>query len=119
MDGHEWIYAGVGPLKSGGCQCPSSRVYLDWYKRTYAPEGYRHSYAAIDTAGNLITHLGRYGNFDSISGPKSKVPVEGGIAMFENRFISGTDNYLVYEGWGEGLVVLRIEYHVEETASIE
>ena len=120
MEGAEWLYAGIGPIKHSGCQCPTSRLHLDWYKRTYAPEGYRHSFAAIDTAGNLITHIGRYGNFDSISGPKSKVPVGGdNIAMFENRFMSGTDNYLVYEAWGEGLVVLRINYHAEETVEIK
>jgi hypothetical protein len=31
------------------------------------------------------------------------------------RFISGTDNYLVFDDWGERLVVLKLGYHAEET----
>ena len=119
LEGAAWMYAGASPIKNSGCQCMTSRLHTDWYKRTYAPEGYRHSFGVVDTAGNLILHIGQYGNFDSISGPGSKIPPGGdGIGCFEPRFISGTDNYLVYEAWGEGLVVLKIAYHAEETAGI-
>jgi hypothetical protein len=83
------------------------------------PEGYRHSIGVVDTAGNLILHVGQYGNFDSGEGAKSLVPVVGyGIGMFLPRFISGTDNYLVFDDWGERLPVLKLNYHAEETAAI-
>ena len=58
-------------------------------------------------------------NFDSGHGPRSKVPVGGdGIASTVVRYVSGTDDYLVFEDWGERLVVLKLNYHVEETAPV-
>ena len=105
---------------AGGCSCPTQRLHLDWYKRTFVPEAYRHSFGVLDTNGNLIMHLGKYGNWDSAMGEKSTIPVGGdNIAVFVPRYISGTDNYLVYESWSERLTVLKIAYHAEETVPIE
>jgi hypothetical protein len=119
IEGAEWLYAGASLIKPRGCSCPVQRFHLDWYKRSYVPEAYRHSFGILDTNGNLIMHLGKYGNLDSGNGPKSKIPVGGDhIAVFQPRFISGTDNYLAFEDWGERLVVLRLEYHSEETVPI-
>jgi hypothetical protein len=64
-------------------------------------------------------HLGRYGNLDSGNGAKSRIPVGGdSIAVFIPRFISGTDNYLVFEDWSERLAVLKIGYHAQKTVPI-
>jgi hypothetical protein len=114
-DGFEWAYAGVSPCVPAGCTCPSLRLHLDWYKRTYVPEAYRHSLAILDTNGNLIMHLGRYGNLDDALRMKPGSP---DIAMTLPRFISGTDNYLAFDDWGERLAVLKLNYHAEETAAI-
>jgi hypothetical protein len=120
VDGAAWLYAGASPNVSTGCSCPTQRMHLDWYKRTFVPEAYRHSFGVLDTNGNLIMHLGKYGNWDSAMGPKSRIPVGGDdIAVFIPRYISGTDNYLVYESWSERLTVLKIAYHAEETIPIE
>jgi hypothetical protein len=109
VEGAEWLYAGASPVVSGGCSCPVPRAHLDWFKRSFVPEAYRHSFAVLDTNGNLIMHLGRYGNFDSGNGPNSKIPIGGdNIAVFIPRFISGTDNYLCFYDWGERLAVLKI-----------
>jgi hypothetical protein len=119
IEGAEWFYAGASPIVSTGCSCPTQRSHLDWYKRSYVPEQYRHSIGILDTAGNLIMHLGRYGNFDSGDGAKSRIPVGGdNIAMCAVRFVSGTDNYLVFEDNGERLVVLKVNYHAEESVGI-
>ena len=96
------------------------RFHLDWQKRTYMPEAYRHSFAVLDTNGNLIMHLGQYGNLDSGNGPKSKIPVGGdGISVTAPRFIGGTDDRLVFDDYGERLVVLKLNYHAEESVSIK
>ena len=39
--------------------------------------------------------------------------------MFMARFISGTDNYLCFEDWGERLVVLKLNYHAEEIVPLK
>jgi hypothetical protein len=119
LEGAEWLYAGASPITCNTCACPQQRPHTDWYKRTYVPEAYRHSIGIVDTGGNLIMHLGRYGNLDSGDGPKSRIPAGGdGIGMFLVRFVSGTDNYLVFDDYGERLVVLRLNYHAEETVEI-
>jgi hypothetical protein len=119
VEGAKWFYAGAGPIVFAGCQCPMMRFHTDWFKRTFVPETCRHSIAALDTNGNLILHIGQYGNLDSADGPKSKIPVGGdGIAIANARFIAGTDDRLVFEDHGERIMVLRLNYHAEETAGI-
>ncbi len=119
VEGADWMYAGVSPAVSKGCTCPSSRFHLDWHRRSYVAEAYRHSIGVVDTAGNLIMHIGQYGNYDSGQGKKSTVPLGGdGIGLTLPRFISGTEDYLCFDDWGERLVVLKLGYHKEESAKV-
>jgi hypothetical protein len=119
-EGMEWLYAGASPIvRSGGCSCPRQHLGLDWFKRVYVPEGYRHSIGILDGNGNLILHVGRYGNFDDAPGGKNGARPGGtDIGMMLVRFVSATDNYLAYGDWGEKLVVLKLEYHAEGSAGI-
>ncbi len=118
-EGAEWMYAGASPIRFRACNCPSPRFALDWYKRVYVPEGYRHSVAVLDTNGNLVHRVGRYGNFDSADGPGSKIPVGGdNIGVFHPRAVSASDNYIVFSSWEEWATVLKIGYHAEETVAI-
>jgi hypothetical protein len=120
VENAEWLYAGASPMVSNGCSCPTMRHNIDWYKRTFVPEMYRHSIGILDTAGNLIAHVGTYGNFDSCSGPKSRIPVgEDGIGIFQARSVDVTDNYMAFEDWGERIQVLKLTYRAEETAPVE
>jgi hypothetical protein len=119
VEGAEWLYAGASPIVSTGCTCPTLRAHTDWYQRTFVSEAYRHSIGVVDTNGNLIMHIGRYGNYDSWHGPQSKIPVGGdGIGLLVPRMMSGTDNYLCFQDWGERLVVLKLNYHAEEIVPI-
>jgi hypothetical protein len=40
------------------------------------------------------------------------------VPMTLVRAIGGTDNYLAFADWGERLTVLKLNYHVEETAAV-
>ena len=115
VDGAQWLYAGASPIVAGGCSCPTQRLHTDWYKRTYVPEMYRHSIGILDSAGNLILHLGRYGNMDDAQRMKTGTT---DIPMAFVRFVSGTDNYLVFDDWNERVVVLKLNYHAEESVGI-
>ena len=53
------------------------------------PEAYRHSVGILDTAGNLIMHLGQYGN------------------------------YLVVFDWSDRLVVLKLDYRNIDSAGTD
>ncbi len=119
IEGHEWLYAGASPITHVGCSCPCQRLHLDWYKRSFVPEAYRQGIGVLDTAGNLITHIGQYGNFDSATGAKSMVPPGGdGIGIFVARVISGTDSYLAFDCGGMWLMVVKLNYHAEAVAPI-
>ncbi|MBA4388530.1 MAG: hypothetical protein C0404_11150 [Verrucomicrobia bacterium] len=119
VENAEWLYAGASPIQYTGCTCPTSRFHLDWFRRTYVPEVYRHSIGVLDANGNLILHIGQYGNFDSWQGPKSKIRVGGDeIGILVPRFISGTDNYLCFHDWGERMAVLKLNYHTEESVPV-
>jgi hypothetical protein len=103
-----WLYAGASPIVPGGCSCPYLRHHTDWYKRSFVPEAYRHSFGVLDTNGNLLMHLGRYGNADCESVSFSYAPC-----------ITGTDNYLcVSDPGNERLVVMRLDYHTRETVQV-
>ena len=120
VEGAAWLYAGACPIPKVGCQCSSQRHHVDWWKRVYVPEAYRHSIGILDANGNLIMHLGRYGNYDSAAGPKSRIPVgEDGIAVFNPHYVTGTDDRLVFSSWGTWITCLKLGYHMEETVSIE
>ncbi len=113
VDGAEWFYAGASPIKSTGCSCQKLSFYLDWYKRSYVPEAYRHSIGVVDTNGNLIMHHGEFGNFDDAAGmPKGGKPI-----ITFNRFVSASDNYMVFDDFNERFPVFKINYHEESTAA--
>ena len=87
--------------------------------RAYVPEMYRHAIGIVDTNGNLIMHLGRYGNFDTVPGGKDGCkPGSDDIRFTAPRYVGGTDNYLAIPDWGEKIVVLKLAYHAEETVGI-
>jgi hypothetical protein len=110
MENYEWMYAGAA-VRGLGCRCPKTRFWTDWYRRSFVSEQYRHSIGVVDTAGNVIMHVGQYGNRDSAHGPD--------ISVTHCSFVSATDNYMIYEDECTRVTVLRLEYHSDETVSIE
>jgi hypothetical protein len=119
VDAAEWLYAGAGSMVGQVCSCPSSRFCLDWYKRVFTPEAYRRSLAALDTNGNLIMHIGRYGNFDDAAGGRNGCKPGGtDIGVMLSRFIAASDNYMVFDDWGERLVVMKLDYEEEATVPL-
>ena len=83
-------------------------------------EGSLHSVAALDTNGNLILHIGQYGNADSGRGPASLVNVGGdGVAFVRPYHLAATDAYLcVCDNGSDRIVVLKLNYQAEETVGL-
>ncbi len=122
VEGADWFYGGVGfagfnPSRAGGgCACWFSRFNLDYFARSFAPEPYQFSVAVLDSAGNLILRVGKYGNEDS-AGPKSKVPIGGDeVALFHACFVTThTDHRLFISDVGnERILSVRLNYHATE-----
>jgi len=80
VKGALWRCAGYAPVPSGGlnwgdpsCTCWTGRFAVDGYGRLFVPNVFRFSVELVDTNGNHIARIGRYGNADS-AGPGSKIP---------------------------------------------
>lgn len=75
VDGARWRYAGMGIVPSSerlwgdpSCVCMSSRLGVDRFGRVFVPDCFRFSVAMLDTEGNQIARIGRYGNADDADG---------------------------------------------------
>ncbi len=71
--GARWRVQGMGivpttmavcPWGDPACGCLNSRLAVDPYGRVYSPDVFRFSVGMLDVGGNLIAHIGRYGNAD-------------------------------------------------------
>ena len=77
--GVKWEWLGVAPLPGrynlghGACVCENVRFAVDDFCRVYAPSAHHQTVQVLDTAGNPILRIGRYGNADS-SGPAGLIP---------------------------------------------
>jgi hypothetical protein len=77
-------YSGLGPVSGAGpggnsscCVCRVPRFDVDRFGRLAIPSAFSAKVLYYDNAGNLITSIGNYGNFDSqyvAEGAKSKTP---------------------------------------------
>jgi len=69
LQGAEWLFGPVGAdghYGSGGrCHCRvQGRFALDYFGRSFAPEVDRFRIVVLDSNGNVILRVGRYGNVD-------------------------------------------------------
>jgi DNA-binding beta-propeller fold protein YncE len=123
--GAKWRYQGMGPIPgtdgpSGdpGCVCYNSHLAVDPYGRVYVPNVFRFSVEMLDTGGNSIARIGRYGNADS-AGPGSKVP-EPEIAFAWPAFVSEAGGKLfVGDAVNHRVVVVKFDHAAEETCEIQ
>jgi DNA-binding beta-propeller fold protein YncE len=118
-----WSFPGVGQITQGqspGCTCPQSRFHVDLYSRLFAPMAWRFCVAVLDTNGNPITFVARYGNADSGRGPKSPLKVKGGITTAHCSFLAiVSDRWLYMMDSGNNRIVrVKLDYAAEETARL-
>ncbi len=127
MEGAEWFYGGLGfagksaGRSGGGCDCYNARFALDYLGRSFAPELDHCSVAVLDTAGNLIVRVGRYGNADS-AGSDSAVPLGGDeVGLFYAPYVAThTDRRLFIADPGNARIVsVKLGYHATEEVSLE
>ena len=127
VQGADWLMGGVGfagfnaAQAGGGCACWFSRFTLDDFARSIAPEPSHYSVAILDSAGNVITRVGRYGNVDS-AGPDSKVPLGGDeVGLMHACYVgTHTDRRLFISDVGNGRIVsVKLDYHTSERVGLK
>ncbi len=125
----EWLYGGVGYCRAAPCQCWNCRFALDFLGRTFVPEMVRSQFAVLDTNGNLITRIGRYGNVDEgkPSHPAKREPPHqrsiGGdevALMYAPYVATHTDRRLFIADPGNARILsVKLGYHASHTTPLK
>jgi DNA-binding beta-propeller fold protein YncE len=122
----EWLYGGVGfggKNPGNGCACWNARFAFDYLRRSFAPEVGRYSVAVLDSAGNLILRIGRYGNADdgvplvAAGGPPNPRSLGGDeVVLFHAPYLAThTDHRLFIADPGNGRILsVTLGYHASE-----
>lgn len=133
VENAKWMYGGVGyggKNRGVGCACWNASFDTDFLKRSFVPELDRYSIAVLDTAGNLITRIGRYGNTDNgkpLEKNKNNA-VEGArsiggdeVALFHGAYVaSHTDHRLFIADPGNARILsVKLGYHVEKLVKLK
>ena len=116
VEGAEWLYGGVGycgknAVRVGGhCACYNCRFTLDYFARSFAPEVRRFNVAVLDSAGNLVLRIGRYGNVD-----------DDGIGLMHGAYVAThTDRRLFIADPGNArILAVRLDYHATERVNLK
>jgi hypothetical protein len=88
------------------CVCLTSRLAVDGFGRVYVPDCFRFSVGMLDTNGNQIARIGRYGNADDCDGIRFAWPA----------FVGATGELLcVSDSVNRRVVVMKLSYAAEET----
>jgi hypothetical protein len=134
LEGVDWMYGGVGFAgfnmhgSGGGCACWFTRFTLDYFARSIAPEPDQYRVAIVDKAGNLIVHIGQYGNVDDgrplilEGGPKDPRRIGGDeVVLFHPCFVgTHTDRRVFISDYGNARIVsVQLGYHREERIALK
>jgi hypothetical protein len=128
-EGAEWMYGGVGYGGQGGsCVCWHARFQLDYFARSFVPEVRRYKVAVLDSSGNLILRLGRYGNVDDgkpldlAGGPENPRALGGDeVALAHAAYVGvHTDRRLFIHDAGNGRVLsVKLDYGATEKVALK
>ncbi len=128
LKGAEWLYGGVGFCTPGGCVCWNSRFDLDYFNRSFAPETLHYSVAVLDSSGNLILRVGKYGNVDdgkplvNKGGPPKPRSIGGDeVALFHACYVAThTDRRLFIADAGNARILsVKLGYHATEKVALK
>ncbi|MCX7806485.1 MAG: hypothetical protein N3A38_15060, partial [Planctomycetota bacterium] len=117
-----WLYPGFDSMHivGGGnysCLCASCRFDIDLYGRCFVPKAYQFTTGVVDTNGNRICEVGRYGNADDgRDGGKSPLGIALGycayVAVHSDRWL-----YLCDDG-NNRILRVKLGYKAEERAGL-
>ena len=142
LEGAEWLFGPVGAdghYGSGGrCHCRVlGRFALDYFGRSFAPEVDRFRVVILDTNGNVILRIGRYGNVDDgmpLVKPDLSPPARHGRHPPTPRSIGGDETAIMHvqsvkvdcdrrlflaDGGNQCIRSVKLYYHVTESVALK
>ncbi|MCX7806078.1 MAG: hypothetical protein N3A38_12930, partial [Planctomycetota bacterium] len=125
-----WIRGGVGfDGKRFKCHCPSqSRPALDFFARSFVPEPDHYSVLVLDSAGNEMLRIGRYGNVDDgvplirDGGPPNPRPIgDDEVALMHPQMLAvESDRRLFIGDLGNARIAsVRLDYRAGEEVPLK
>ena len=116
--GAEWRYGGMGIVPSSerlwgdpSCVCMTSRLSVDGYGRVFMPNCFRFCVEVLDSAGNRLARVGRYGNADDRGGPQAHFAWPA--------FVSAAGDLLcVSDSVNRRVVVMKLGYSAEAQSRV-
>jgi hypothetical protein len=117
-----WAYPGYDQMHflGGGqypCLCATCRFDMDPYGRCFVPKAYQFCVGIVDTNGNAICEIGRYGN------PESPAMKRGDtdIGLAHCSFLATeSDRWLYLNDDGNSRVLrIKLGYRTEETVPLQ
>lgn len=124
VENAEWLYGGVGIDGKGPCHCEAnSQIALDYFKRSFVVETHRSDVVVIDTSGNTVLRIGKYGNIEDglplikDGGPKNPRSIGGDeVAIISVKFLAThTDKRLfLADIANQRILSIKLFYHTEE-----
>ncbi len=111
-EGAEWQFYGIAPvaITRGTCMCTGCGPALDDHARVYVPDAYRMCVHVLDTNGNYLLRIGRYGNQDD---------AKGTVAFARPRFVSTMPGRVTVVDPQNGRAFkLDLVYAAEETVAL-
>jgi hypothetical protein len=115
-DAELWAHRGVSCTNGGGCYCdwPDMHVAIDSADRIFVADVDLHMVKILDTAGNMIARIGRWGNAETLPGPDRNAR-ELGFRMIYCLATSGDSLYVSDKDLRR---VARIEMAYRETREV-
>ncbi len=128
IEGAQWFFGGVGFGTPGACICWNSRFDMDQFARCFAPEPLCYSVAVLDTNGNLILRIGKYGNVDdgkplvAEGGPPKTRSIGGDEVALTHACYVGVQadrRVFIADAGNARIVSVKLDYHASERLSLK
>jgi hypothetical protein len=107
----------IDPVGNGyPCSCYHSKFDTDPYGRTFMPRAYAYHVQVVDTNGNRICQIGRFGNADK---PAMK-PGDNDIGFGQCSYLTTVSDKWLYIADDTNMRIIRVKlgYHAEKRLPI-
>jgi hypothetical protein len=117
VSGALWAYYGVPNQAANDCNCEHSRFHLDRFARSWVPATQVCAVMVLDSNGNRIARLGKYGNVDDTEADVKNG--NDGLRFVFPRAVAASDTALYAMDFGNRRILkAAISYAVEETVQV-
>jgi len=113
-----WAYGGITGQSGGDCSCHHQRYDMDPWARIWIPATHLYSVMVLDSNGNRIARLGRYGNVDDTE--EDVKAGRDGLRFCWPRATAASNTALYVSDTGNRRILkAALSYEVEESVNLE